>query len=583
MRRPRLITTTGALTLALLSTVQASGPAKAAVSLTPVRIVGGPGHAGLYGWDTATMRDGSVVVTDYWNMRVKRYSKSGVDLGTVVANDGRHQAPYGVAVDPRNDDIYIGDVDGGRNVDHYKADGTYVRSLGGPATFNYPAWLDVDSTGRVAVADSRGHKVVVYGSNGVQLFQFGTLGSGPGQFNNPRGVGFDASDRLYVADNNNRRVEVFTLGTTNATLVSQFSVSDAGGDLRGLTVDKAKGIVYVADGGAGYISKFALNGTPGVPSRFGGPGPFLNPGTFIGGARGVTVDGDGNVWVGDMPNFRVQKFSPAGSFLLAAPNPPAPPPDGGFNMPGGVAVDGAGNIFVTDTFNWRIQRFDPSGQFNLKWGHRGGGSSGFNYARGIAIDPATGDVLVGDTDNQAVERWSATGQHKWSAPGVKVFALDVAPDGRTFAADFQSNNVKVLSPGGSLVATFGTGLLANPRGIDVDPDGSIWVGSRGHGVVKHFSSTGVLLGQVGSPGSGDNQLASPADVESDANNVYVADQSTNKIKVFAKNGAFVGAFGGGGSSLGRLQSPQGLHLTAAGRLYVAESGGERIQEFAVGG
>ncbi|MCA1674061.1 MAG: SMP-30/gluconolactonase/LRE family protein, partial [Actinobacteria bacterium] len=323
--------------------------------------------------------------------------------------------------------------------------------------------------------------------------------------------------------------------------------------------------------------KFALDGTPGTPSRFGGPGPFLEPGKFVSGARGVTVDGDGNVWVGDMPNFRAQKFSPSGAFLLAAPNPAQPPPDGGFRMPGGVALDAAGNIFVADTFNWRVQRFAPSGAFSLKWGHRGGGTDGFNYARGIAVDQANGDVLVGDTDNQAVKRFTNDGKLRWATPGVKVFALDVAPDGRTFAADFQTNNVKVLSPGGALVSTFATGQLANPRGIDVDPDGSIWVSSRGHGVVKHFSATGALLGQLGT-----GQLVSPADVESDATNVYVADQGANQIKVFTKaNGTYVGSFGSGGSTLGRMLGPQGLHLTPAGRLYVLEMTGERVQEFQV--
>ena len=49
---------------------------------------------------------------------------------------------------------------------------------------------------------------------------------------------------------------------------------------------------------------------------FGAEG--TGPGQFSGGGRDITVDGDGNVWVGDMPNFRVQKFSPTGQFLLSA-------------------------------------------------------------------------------------------------------------------------------------------------------------------------------------------------------------------------------------------------------------------------
>ncbi len=49
----------------------------------------------------------------------------------------------------------------------------------------------------------------------------------------------------------------------------------------------------------------------------------------------------------------------------------------------------------------RLQRSGPP---NLAWGNRGGGSYGFNYARGLAVDPTDGDVLVADTDNARLKR-----------------------------------------------------------------------------------------------------------------------------------------------------------------------------------
>jgi hypothetical protein len=62
----------------------------------------------------------------------------------------------------------------------------------------------------------------------------------------------------------------------------------------------------------------------------------------------------------------------------------------------------------------------------------------------------------------------------------------------------------------------------------------------------------------------------------------VADQSQNRIKVWAKEGTFLAGFGGGGTGLGKLRAPMGLDLTPAGRLYVTEFSGERVQEFSVG-
>jgi sugar lactone lactonase YvrE len=70
----------------------------------------------------------------------------------------------------------------------------------------------------------------------------------------------------------------------------------------------------------------------------------------------VTVDGQGNVWVGDMPGFRAQVFSPSGQFLFQVPASGGEPPEGGFNQPRGVSVDAQGNVFVTDTHNWRVQK-----------------------------------------------------------------------------------------------------------------------------------------------------------------------------------------------------------------------------------
>src|SRR5437763_1224257 len=211
-----------ALGAPLVVAVPPSGAA--GVTITPIRQIGSAGHADLYGWGMATETDGSVLVGDYWNYRVVHYAKDGTFLGTVVPRAATHLAPYGIAVDPTNGDLYFGDVDSGATVDKYTAGGAF-------------------------------------------LLSFGSEGTGNGQFS--------------------------------------------------------------------------------------------------GGGRDVTVDGDGNVWVGDMPNFRAQKFAPDGRFLLAVPDPAVPPPPGGFAEPRAVGVDSAGNVFVSDTDNWRIEKFDAAGQFTL--------------------------------------------------------------------------------------------------------------------------------------------------------------------------------------------------------------------------
>jgi tripartite motif-containing protein 71 len=565
--------------LALL--ILTPSPASAvSASLTPIRTIGFSGHAGLYGWGAATMSDGSVLIGDYWNYRVQRYATDGTLIGTVVPKDGIHQAPFDVAVDLRDDSVYVADTDGGRNIDKYSASGQYLFSFGSQQVFKYPSWLDVDANGRVAVGDSTGNKVVVFNDQGQKLFEFASSGTGNGQLKDPRGVAFDAAGNLYVADSGNKRIEVFSVGSNSATYLRQWPV--VGDNFRGLSVDQENGWVYLVNAAKGIVNKFDLQGN--ALGSFGGFGTAN--GKFLDGGRGITVDGDGNVWVGDMPNFRAQKFSPSGTFLLAVPSPPQPPPPGGFALPSSAALDASGNLFVVDSYNWRVQKLlVADGSFVTQWGRRGGATvtNGFQYPRGIAIDRNDGSVVVADTDNSAVKKYTNNGVWLWTATGVKSFAVDVATNGTIYAVDFQANVVKVISAAGVVTGTIGAGLLSNPRGIAVDADGTLWVANRGNGTIAHLSASGSLLGRFGSIGTASNQLAQAADVEVDGSRVFVADQSQNQIKVWAKDGTFLLAVGGGGTGLGRMFDPMGLDLSPDGtKLYVTEFVGERVQEFLVG-
>ncbi|HEY3240547.1 MAG TPA: NHL repeat-containing protein [Acidimicrobiia bacterium] len=604
-RRGRLARAVVAATL-LASGLEVAtwSPAGAAVTATPIRQIGGPGHAGLYGWGAATLNDGSVLIGDYWNFRILHFSISGTNLGALVDKNTKgvgptqHQSPYGIGVDPVTNDIYFGDVDGGKTVDKYDATGRYLLSWGGNGVgrgkFQYPSYIAVGSDRRVYVADQWEHNVVAHNPDGTELFQFGTNGTANGQFRQPRGMAFDAQNRLFVVDNYNLRVQVFDAEGTYLTKFGSRGTAPGqfapGADLRGLAIDKARGWVYVVDAASGYVNKYDTAGN--YLSRFGGFGP--GNGKFIGGGRDLTVDGDGNVWVGDMPGFRAQKFSSAGVYMMSVPNPAEPPPPGGFNQPRGVAVDAAGNIFVSDTHNWRIEKFAANGTFVTAWGNRGGGNYGFNYQRGLDVDLGDGSVVVADTDNHMIKKYTNSGTFVWSVGGFGTLAgqfknphsVTVGPDGRIYVPDTQNARVQVLSSSGAPLLAFGSkgnsnGQFQFPRSVAVDPDGSIWVSDSIRGIVQHFSPTGGYLGQLGAPGSADNQLLRAADVEVDANRVYVADVDTHKIKAWTKAGVFDGAFGGGGTGLGKLLNPHGMDLTPAGRLYVAEQTGERVQEFSV--
>ena len=103
--------------------------------------------------------------------------------------------------------------------------------------------------------------------------------------------------------------------------------------------------------------------------------------------------------------------------------------DGQFQEPWGIAVAPNGNVYVADTWNHRVQYFDPSGKFLGKWGRLGDAKGSadtdpgvFWGPRAIAISPA-GEVYVTDTGNKRVQVFGLDGTFKrmfggdGSAPG----------------------------------------------------------------------------------------------------------------------------------------------------------------------
>jgi tripartite motif-containing protein 71 len=605
----------GALTLALsgLALGAATPPAVSAteVSMVPVGTVGQSGHAGLYGWGAATMCNGDVLIGDYWNMRVLRFGDDGSPKGVFIDNAGfgatQHQAPYGLAVDPGTCDVFMADTDR-RQVDRYDENGDYVRSYGQngvvgetATTFRYPSRVAVRD-GMLFVADTWANRISVWRLDGSQeLFRLQGTGGANGQFRQPRGMSFDSAGRLHIADQGNKRVQVFSVNAAAQRLDFVYKYGRAfvaggtgdqvvRGDLRGLAIDTDAGFAYLVDGEGNRVHKFSIGATSAsYVDSFG-------QGVFTDGGREATVDQQGRVWVGNMPGFSAEVFTSTGAHVFSYPDPPQPPPPGGFNGPRGVAVDPTTkNLFVSDTYNFRIQKLDPSGEMLKEWGTRGRGDYEFNYTRLLAVDPRNGDVVVADTDNHRIRKYDANGTHVWSVGGAgsvgatfkNPHGVDVGPDGKVYVADSNGARVEVLDPQGNYLRDIGTpgtgnGQHRRPRGVVADDvNGDVYVADATRRIVQVFSAQGVYKGTFGAPGSMPVQMGGPFDIEVDDEFLYVADTPRNKIVVFDKaTRQYVAEFGGPGTGSGKLNQPQGLDLVD-GILYIAEQKNERVSKWRV--
>jgi tripartite motif-containing protein 71 len=255
--------------------------------------------------------------------------------------------------------------------------------------------------------------------------------------------------------------------------------------------------------------------------------------------------------------------------------------DGEFNFPWGIAVAPGGNVYVTEHFGRRVQRFTATGSFLGKWTTPWDGSR----VRGIGVAP-NGNVYVssGDAQYEAyVGYFTSAGSllGTWQVQGVvpgAAFGVRVAPGGTVYVAEARDERVSRYTSSGSMLGSFGV----KADGLALAPNGNVYAtGWWAQNRVYYFTPTGSLLGSWGSTGSGDGQFdeAHGLDVAPDGY-VYVADRYNCRIQYFTANGSFLGKWGTNGQGKGEFYAPWDVAVSADGkRIYVVESGNHRVQYF----
>ena len=179
-----------------------------------------------------------------------------------------------------------------------------------------------------------------------------------------------------------------------------------------------------------------------------GEGQFLRP-------RGIAVDGEGNVYVVDTGNNRVQKFDSEGEFMVSWGGLGSGP--GEFQEPWGIGVGGDGTVYVADTWNHRVQAFDSEGRYLGEWGVFGQGEGdGIELygPRDIEVD-GRGDVYVTDTGNKRVQKVSGEGDVLgiWGQGGVgpgefeEPIGIGIGERGEVYVADVWNRRVQKFGEG----------------------------------------------------------------------------------------------------------------------------------------
>jgi len=236
----------------------------------------------------------------------------------------------------------------------------------------------VNSKGLAYVADSKVRAIfIVNPATG----QFDMIKNGSdAHFTWLTGLAVDDSDRLFACDSGLHHVLVF-----NAQHKIEGTISKGLYDPGGVAVDNENRLLYVTDAEQDLVQvydadyPYTLIRTLGVPGKKHSstvPGEFSKP-------TNVTVDKDGNVYVADTWNNRIEIFDADGQFIRAFGKSGDGP--GYFARPKGLAIDSDGHVWVADTMQDRVQVFSPDGKLLIWMGGHGLLPGMFQSINSIAI------------------------------------------------------------------------------------------------------------------------------------------------------------------------------------------------------
>jgi sugar lactone lactonase YvrE len=367
----------------------------------------------------------------------------------------------------------------------------------------------------------------------------------------------------------------------------------------GVAVDSA-GNVYVADGANNTIRKITSSGivstiagfpgTPGSADGSGGNARFSAP-------RGLAVDRSGNIYVADLGNHTIRKMTATSgtnwvvSTIAGFPGTYGTNDGAGslarFYRPTGIAVDAATNLYVADYNNYTIRKITPAGTNwlvstiaglagNINTNDGTGGIARFEGPAGIALDGA-GNLYVADSLDEAIRK--------------------ITPSGSNWVVSTFAGSARLS---GSTDATGSAARFNYPAAIVWDGANNLYVADANNNAVRKVTTAGVVTTIAGLPaalsGSADGTGGSARFYEpqgigiSSAGTLYVADTDNNEIRKVTSAGVvstFAGTAAGGSAdgagSTARFNYPYGITVDAGGNLYVTDQNNHTVREITPAG
>jgi hypothetical protein len=231
-------------------------------------------------------------------------------------------------------------------------------------------------------------------------------------------------------------------------------------------------------------------------------------------AHGKAVDSEDNVWITAAGSATVMKISPEGKLLLKIgetgrrgdwdeakgqrllwePVMVAFAPNGDVYIGEGHANESPNDADSDDPANnigaSRIIHLDKNGKFKNQWFGNEVGMGKFNSSHGLAVDPKTGDVWIGDREEYRIVVYSGDGKFlRTMQTRNLVCALNFDRHGNPWMASGQDGQFLKLTRDGKVIGAIGNGMgIGHGQFIEAsywvfDKDDNLWAGDTSVGRV----------------------------------------------------------------------------------------------------
>ena len=260
------------------------------------------------------------------------------------------------------------------------------------------------------------------------------------------------------------------------------------------------------------------------------PSKIVNFGGSMGEPWGIAFDKKGTWAVADHSSNCVYIFDDHNRLITKV---------GPLNYPTGVAFDNDNSLFVSEMYEHRVKKFSINGKYLLQFGSQGSAKGQLNFPYGITVH--NNRVYVAEDSNQCISVFQTNGQFcQRIGEGKLCLPRDVIVyDNQLFVADKGHCCVYIFTIDGTYISKFGAqangqDLLSEPWSIDADPACFLLVAEYANHRISVFDKAGTFLCCFGSEGSADGQFKQPNYVAvSPDGKVYVSDGGNKRIQIFS--------------------------------------------------